>query len=98
MYGKCDLIFVRIALDAASYTGSLVRVGSGKSLSQYAYVGNVAVAHLCVLKSLMGPNGSQCAGQAYFVNDDTPLMNTFTFMEVFLKPCGYSVSSFQVPF
>ena len=67
---------------------------SGKCEAQFqqAYVGNVAWAHVVALHAL-NRDAESVGGQAYFITDDTPVMNTYAFMDHFLGACGYSLSS-----
>ena len=97
MYGELDPYYVTNGLQAAKHNGgTLYRVGSGKALFQQAYAGNIAWGHLVALEEL--ERHSQVGGQAYFLTDDTPLMNTFTFMEPFLERVGFRLSKGYIPY
>ena len=52
-------------------SGRLRRVGDGENLVSMAYVENVAFAHLQAAAALAP--GSPVAGQAYFINEPTPI-------------------------
>lgn len=98
MYGEGDPYFIPSALRSAkSNNGILTRIGSGKALFQQAYVGNMAWAHIKALSALKEkPNA--CSGRAYFITDDTPLCNTFEFMDIFLHTKGYDLSNYCLPY
>lgn len=100
MYGEGDPYFVPTVLETASITGFLTPIGNGRALSQYAYVGNVAWAHVCAVRALADADrdARSVSGRAYFINDDTPLMNMFDFMGLILPKCGVSIAKFRVPF
>jgi len=100
MYGEGDPYLIPTAISAASFSGFLMPVGNGRALSQHAYVGNVAWGHVCALRALSsrGPSRDGVSGRAFFINDDTPLMNAFQFFELFLSKCGRSVCKFHIPF
>ena len=98
MYGEGDPFFIPSGLKGAkSNCGVLPRVGSGKALFQQAYVGNVAWGHVRALASLK-QSPEECAGLTYFLTDHTPVCNSFDFMDNFLRPRGYRVSSYSIPY
>jgi 3beta-hydroxy-delta5-steroid dehydrogenase / steroid delta-isomerase len=41
---------------------------------------------------------TQCGGKVFFVPDDTPLLNSFTFIEYFLRARGYNLSEYSLPY
>ncbi|KAK6190918.1 hypothetical protein SNE40_002684 [Patella caerulea] len=97
MYGEGDPYYVTTALrNARDNNGVLIRVGDGSALFQQTYVGNAAWAFLCADAALKN-NPSQVSGQVFFVPDDTPLQNTFTFMNYFLKDQNLNLSRFYLP-
>ena len=75
----------------------IVNLGNGKALFQQAYVGNMAWAHVVALSAL-NRDCHTTGGQAYFINDDTPITNTFQFMEPFLKARGLSIANYSIPY
>ncbi|ELU09823.1 hypothetical protein CAPTEDRAFT_109619 [Capitella teleta] len=99
MYGELDPYYVTNGLKSASNQGgTLPRVGNGRALFQQAYAGNVAWAHVLALHQLGQPGGELASGHAFFIPDDTPLMNSFAFMEPFLKARGFSLSTVSIPY
>ena len=97
MYGEGDPYYVSVCLSTAKANGGIMqRVGDGSALFQQAYVGNMAWAHLKANEALA--RDGRVGGQAYFVTDNTPIMNTFDFMKPFLEARGYSLSSRSVPY
>lgn len=96
MFGELDTNLISKAFGTAkSNNGVLQRVGNGKALAQFAYVGNVAFAFICALKSLIA--GSDIGGQFFFISDDTPPQNTAEFLQPYLKLHNYKVSRISVP-
>ena len=90
MYGEEDPFYVTSGLEKAkSNKGVLMVVGGRKALFQQSYAGNVAWAFLCALSSMS--KDEDLGGKALFITDDTPLMNSFDFTEIFLKILGYSL-------
>lgn len=99
MYGELDPYYVTNGMkNAATQGGVLPRVGNGRALFQQAYAGNVAWAHVLALHQISQSDDHPAAGQAFFITDDTPLMNSFAFMEPFLKSKGFSLSSYTIPY
>ncbi|CAH1801506.1 unnamed protein product, partial [Owenia fusiformis] len=97
MYGEMDPYYVTTSIKGAKENGgTLPRVGNGRAKFQQAYVGNVAWAHICANEALK--SAPSIGGKPYFITDDTPIQNTFTFMEPFLKLHGYSVSRYYLPY
>lgn len=97
MYGEGDPYYVINGLKAAKSNGGILTpVGDGSAKFQQAYVGNVAWAHLCALRAIMENPG--LGGRSFFVTDDTPLMNSFTFMRPFLKCRGFDLSENAIPY
>lgn len=97
MYGEGDPFYIKNALqNAKSRGGVLTKVGDGTALFQQAYVGNVAWAHICAVETLR--QNASVGGHVYFIADDTPLMNTFDFMDPYLKVKGFCLSDKAVPY
>ncbi|KAJ8312445.1 hypothetical protein KUTeg_002917, partial [Tegillarca granosa] len=96
MFGELDTNLITKALGTAkSNHGVLQRVGNGKALAQFVYVGNVAFAFVCALKSLI--SGSDIGGQFFFISDDTHPQNTAEFLLPYLKLHHYNVSKISIP-
>ena len=57
----------------------------------------MAWAHVAAKRALQR-NSEQVGGHVFFVTDDTPLMNTFDFMEPFLSARGLSLSTYHLPY
>ena len=97
MFGELDPYYVTNGLrEAWRNGGTLYRVGNGSALFQPAYVGNVAWCHLVALAEL--ERRPPVGGNAYFLPDDTPLTNTFTFMAPFLEDRGFRLSRWYLPY
>ena len=88
IYGEGDPYHIGSLIQMAR-KGFYVRLGNGKSLSQHAYVGNVAHAHVLASASLMNGSGAT-PGRAYFITDGPP-SNFFTFFDAFVVAAGYSI-------
>jgi nucleoside-diphosphate-sugar epimerase len=97
-YGENDAINVpRYLATAQRCGGKLWRIGGEDLTVQQTYVGNVAWAHLAALEALL-KYPEKCAGEAFFVTDNTPAMNVFSFVLPFLEDHGLRLSSFRLPF
>lgn len=97
MYGEGDQYYVANGLRSAQGNkGTLVQVGKGDNLFQQSYAGNTAWAFICADKALK--SNKNLGGKAFFVPDDTPLSNSFTFMKPFLESRGFVLSSYKIPF
>lgn len=97
MYGELDPYYVTNGLRSAKTNeGILTRVGDGSALFQQAYVGNVAWAHVLAASALK--KDAETGGKVYFITDDTPLLNTFDFMKIFLLLKGFDLSSYAIPY
>ena len=98
-YGENDHINVSKLLQVArGFGGRLARIGTAEDMTvQQTYVGNVAWAHVMALKALT-ERPDECAGRAYFVTDNTPVMNPSLFAEPFLEDNGMKLTSYSIPF
>ncbi len=85
IFGEADPYHVPPLLELAA-RGRLVRVGDGRSKSQFSYVGNVAHALILAGRSLLEPE-ARAAGQLYFVTDCEPA-NFFDFVAPFVEAEG----------
>ena len=98
MYGEEDPYYVTNVLDRASRF-PIARIGNGEAKFQQTYVGNVAWAHVCALNALIDPElRKEASGKAYFVPDDTPVVNMFDFVEPFMKARGLSFLRYRIPY
>lgn len=97
LYGELDTIFVtEVIRNAQKHDGILYHFGSPQAVSQYAYVGNVAWGFVCALRTLR--QDTSIGGEAYFIGDETPLMQLFKFSELFIKLHGGRLSSRPIPY
>lgn len=97
LYGELDAIFVtEVIRNAKKQGGTLYYFGSPHAVSQYVYVGNVAWGFVCALKKLR--QDKSLGGEAYFIGDETPLMQLFKFSEIFIKLHGCKLSSRPIPY
>lgn len=97
LYGELDAIFVtEVIRNAKKQGGVLYHFGSPQAVSQYAYVGNVAWGFVCALRKLS--QDTSIGGEAYFIGDETPLMQLFKFSELFIKLYGGRLSSRPIPY
>ena len=96
LYGEEDPYYVTSGLESAYNNDKvLVQIGGGGKLFQQCYAGNAAWAFVCADKTLQ--EDPSLGGQAYFIPDDTPVQNTFKFMEHFLITREYRLSSYFIP-
>ncbi|XP_055337507.1 3 beta-hydroxysteroid dehydrogenase/Delta 5--_4-isomerase type 1-like [Paramacrobiotus metropolitanus] len=97
-YGENDRINVPVLLKLAQNGGNnLLQFGNNDTAKiQQTYVGNVAWAHVQALKSLI-EHPDDCAGQAYFITDNTPMLSPFQFARPFLEDRRMRLSRFSVP-
>lgn len=97
MYGELDPYYITNGLKSAYKTnGILYQIGNGSAKFQQTYVGNSAWAFICADKALRENriNG----GEIFFIPDDTPIQNTFQFMNNFLSCRNFRLSKFKIPF
>ncbi|XP_060070999.1 3 beta-hydroxysteroid dehydrogenase/Delta 5--_4-isomerase-like [Ylistrum balloti] len=96
MYGEEDPFYVTSGLrSAASNRGRLVQVGNGQSKFQQVYVGNTAWAFICGDRALR--LNHNLGGEIFYIPDDTPVQNSFLFMQPYLKSRNYSLTSYRLP-
>ena len=96
MYGELDPYYVTTGLQNANSYGKLVQVGNGQAMFQQCYVGNTAAA-FTQADAVLREN-SNIGGEVFFIPDNTPLQNSFKFMETFLQSRGYALSRFYIPY
>jgi 3beta-hydroxy-delta5-steroid dehydrogenase / steroid delta-isomerase len=64
---------------------------------QQCYAGNTAAAFVQA-DSALRSNPSALAGQAFFIPDDTPVQNSFQFIQPFLQTRGMQLSRYALPY
>ena len=67
------------------------------SIHDIAYVGNVAWAHICAMRTLRD-KPDVCGGKAYFITDDTPRVHFVEIASQILQTRGYRFGNFRIPF
>ncbi|MBN8218821.1 MAG: NAD-dependent epimerase/dehydratase family protein [Spirochaetes bacterium] len=95
MYGPRDRYHLP-ALIGLAKSPFAVRMGDGRARFSHVFCENASWAHLLAARQL-GP-GSPVAGQAYFVCDDGPAENFFTFLEPFLARLGLRLPKRSIPY
>lgn len=100
MFGEGDPYYVTNILRAARQTGgTFYRIGNGLAKFQQAYAGNMAWAHVCAVKTLLrSSTATAMDGRAFFITDDTPVMNIFDFCETFMKIRNFRFSRLRLPY
>ncbi len=88
IYGEGDPYHIGSLINMAR-SGFYVRLGTGRSLCQHVYVGNVAHAHVLAAATLLNGN-KKIHGQAYFITDG-PASNFFSFFDRFVEGAGYKI-------
>ena len=97
MYGELDPYYVTAGLRSArAMGGQLPQVGNGEALFQQCYAGNTAAAFVQADAALRENN--HLGGEVFFIPDDTPLQNSFKFMEPYLESRGFSLSRIYLPY
>ena len=72
VFGPKDQLFLPRVISRARQ-GALPRIGDGTNRVDLTYVDNAAHAHLDACTALTGPD-APCAGKAYFVSNDEPVL------------------------
>ncbi len=70
IFGPGDTNLVPTVLKKAR-AGRLLKIGSGKNLSDFTYIDDCVQAHLCALRAL--DQNPTCAGRAYFISQGDPV-------------------------
>lgn len=98
-YGENDRTSVAVTLRTApKFGGKICQVGGDDLKMQQTYVGNVAWAHLCAWRSLI-EKPEKCGGKAYFIADNTPMLNPCRLAEPFLSDRGIKIAgSLYIPY
>ena len=97
IYGELDNIFVTSVIrNTLSHGGVLYHFGSPRAVSQYVYVGNAAWGFVCALNKLR--HDTSLGGEAFFIGDETPLLQLFRFSELFIKLHGGRLSKRPIPY
>lgn len=97
IYGEEDHHFVtRVLSIAKAYSGVLRRIDNIFIRGHPVYAGNVAAACLRTKDKLQAdPN---LGGEAFFITDDTKILDPFEFFEPYLKARGFRLSDRQYPY
>ena len=97
MYGELDPHYIATGLrNAKSTCGKLFPVGNGEALFQQCYVGNSAAAFVQADAAMR--KNVHLGGEVFFIPDDTPVQNSFKFMEPYLESRGFSLSRIYLPY
>lgn len=95
MYGEGDKLIALILQYAADNNGCFIRMGSGKNLEAYSYVGNVAWGFICCLKTMY--NNPSFGNEKMFIMDDTPPQSIQALSQPYLESRGFKVTSYYMP-
>jgi nucleoside-diphosphate-sugar epimerase len=88
IYGEADPFHMDSLINMAR-GGFYVRLGDGRAKNQHVYVGNMANAHLLVVRNLLDKN-KKVEGNVYFITDG-PAENFFTFFDQLVLRSGYRI-------
>lgn len=96
IYGEGDPYHIDSLIDMAK-KGFYVRLGNGKARCQHVYVGNMAEAHIQVIRHLLEDN-KKIEGNIYFITDG-PGENFFKFFDQVVENSGYRIrpKNFWIP-
>ena len=76
VYGERDTQYIPSQLNAVKAKQTKVQLGNGKNQIQPVYAGNVAIAHILAVKSLLqsvnGPKTLRVDGEAFLIHDGEP--------------------------
>ena len=97
MYGEEDGFTVTEPLKMARKFRRWSRMDCKDSRHQLAYVGNVAWAFVTAEEAMLKDKENEIGGNAFFVTDDTPIMDLFDLMAPFAMACGFSTDTFKMP-
>ncbi|OQR69050.1 3 beta-hydroxysteroid dehydrogenase type 7-like [Tropilaelaps mercedesae] len=98
-YGEQDEHFIPRIMKIAKYYGGnkVQRVKSIDERFQVTYVGNAAHAHI-VAKNRLREN-SDCAGEVYYITDDTPLQELYSAIKPYVDSQGkFRISDWSIPY
>lgn len=98
-YGEQDKHFItRIMTIAKLYGNSKIqKVRSTDERLQTTYVGNIAYAHVIAKNALQ--KNADCAGEIYYITDDTPLEDLYTSIKPYVEAQGsIRVSDSIIPY
>ncbi len=73
-----------------------IKLGDGSARFSHVFSENVAHGHIMAAENLYP--GSPVCGQCYFITDNTPEKNLFSFMEPFLRKLGLPVPTLSIPY
>nr|XP_022344195.1 3 beta-hydroxysteroid dehydrogenase/Delta 5-->4-isomerase type 3-like isoform X1 [Crassostrea virginica] len=95
MYGEGDRLIATILQYASDNNGNFIRMGNGKNLEAYAYVGNVAWGFVCCLKTMF--NDPNFGNEKMFIMDDTPPQSIQALSKTYLEDRGFKMTSYYIP-
>ncbi|XP_011091632.1 3beta-hydroxysteroid-dehydrogenase/decarboxylase isoform X1 [Sesamum indicum] len=87
VFGPGDKQLLPLLVNMAKSTWVKFIIGSGKNLSDFTYVDNVAHAHICAEESLSSQKGS-VSGKVFFITNLEP-MEFWEFASLLLEGLGY---------
>jgi nucleoside-diphosphate-sugar epimerase len=90
MYGERDPYHVANIVKVVRDGSLSVRPGDGHARFEHVYVGNVAHAHLLAMRRLHDGDAS-VGGRAYFITDDSPVLDFLEFMEPIIEGIGLAL-------
>lgn len=98
IYGEGDrLLGESLAVFVNAGIGFLIGEPTGKS--QYAYAGNIALAHVLAAKTLLWPSvNDPICGRAFFLGDHTPRESIGKIMEPFATELGVKMATIIPPY
>lgn len=97
LYGEQDSYFVISALQAAKKRKDVLqRVHSVDERLQVTYAGNAGWAHIQAKNTLR--EDETVAGEAYFVTDDTPIIDIYETMRPWVEARGFRLSNYVLPY
>ncbi|XP_023220647.1 3 beta-hydroxysteroid dehydrogenase/Delta 5--_4-isomerase type 3-like [Centruroides sculpturatus] len=97
IYGEEDRFLVTSILRMAKENNGIVRrIHSLDERLQMTYVGNAAWAHIKA-KQTIGKDES-VSGEAFFVTDDTPIIDIYENIRPFVEERGFKLSEYVIPY
>ena len=96
MYGEEDAHFIPEVLEMSRYTkNTFYRIDNIFIRSQLTYVGNAAWAVIKAKDKLQ--LDKSIAGEAFFITDDTPIVDPFDFLKPIVESNDIKVASYSIP-
>lgn len=96
VFGEGDPLFVPSLVRNARAGKTKYYIGSGKNLTDFTYVGNIAAAHIMAADALKEASSAP-AGNAYFITNDEPKL-FWGFCGDVLQGLGYARPHIGMPF